>query len=124
MLTEQTPFSRSTARPEPDEVLLASLIWRHRGKDNPISIARLRELTGYTERQIKDLVEQLVVTHGMRIGGRRGEPGGYFVIETAEDQAAAVRPYKLQILAMWKRLRKLEEPHSLRELLGQLKLED
>lgn len=120
----ETPFSRSDVRPTPEEVMVASLILRHKGKDDPITIARLRDLTGYTERIIKDTVEQLVVTHGMRIGGRRGEPAGYFMIETAEDQAAAVRPYKLQILAMWRRLRRLEEPHALRELLGQLKLED
>jgi hypothetical protein len=124
LFESDTPFSRSTVQPAPDEALVAALIWQHRGRANPISIARLRQLTGFSERQIKGLVEQLVVTHKMRIGGRREEPAGYFIIETAEDQAAAVGPYKSQILAMWKRLRVLEQPHALRELLGQLRLED
>lgn len=118
------PFSASQLPPTKEEVLVASLIWQRRGRGNPISIARLRQLTGLSERQIKGIVEQLVVAHGMRIGARREEPAGYFMIETAEDLAAAVKPYRNQILAMWRRLRVLEQPQRLRELLGQLRLED
>ena len=121
---QETPFSRSQVRPNQEEILLGSLIWKHRGRTNPISIARLREITGLSDRQIKGIVEQLVVTHKIRIGGRREEPAGYFVIESAEDLESAVKPYKAQIIAMWRRLRVLEAPQALKELLGQLKLED
>lgn len=117
-------FSASQLPPTKEEILVASLIWQRRGRDNPISIARLRQLTGFSERQIKGLVEQLVVAHRMRIGASREEPAGYFMIETAEDLEAAVKPYRNQILAMWRRLRVLEQPQRLRELLGQLRLED
>jgi hypothetical protein len=117
------PFSASQLPPTKEEVLVASLIWQRRGRGNPISIARLRQLTGFSERQIKGLVEQLVVAHRMRIGARREDPAGYFMIETAEDLEAAVKPYRNQILAMWRRLRVLEKPQRLRELLGQLRLE-
>jgi len=117
------PFARSRTKPSPDEVLVASLIWRHRGRRNPIRIAKLKELTGFSERQIKGIVEQLVVTHKLRIGGSREEPAGYFIIETEEDLRVAAGPYRSQILAMLRRLRVLEDPHSLREFLGQLRLE-
>ncbi len=118
------PFSASQLPPTKEEVLVASLIWQRRGRGNPISIARLRQLTGFSERQIKGIVEQLVVAHRMRIGARREDPAGYFMIETAEDLEAAVKPYRNQILAMWRRLRVLEQTHKLMELLGQLRLED
>ncbi|GIU80160.1 MAG: hypothetical protein KatS3mg005_3398 [Bryobacteraceae bacterium] len=118
------PFSASRLPPTKEEILVASLIWQRRGQGNPISIARLRQLTGFSERQIKGIVEQLVVAHRMRIGARREEPAGYFMIETAEDLEAAVKPYRNQILAMWRRLRVLEQTHKLMELLGQLRLED
>lgn len=118
------PFSASQLPPTKEEILVASLIWQRRGRGNPISIARLRQLTGFSERQIKGIVEQLVVAHRMRIGARREEPAGYFMIETAEDLEAAVKPYRNQILAMWRRLRVLEQPQRLSELLGQLRLED
>jgi hypothetical protein len=121
---EETPFSHSPVRPNQEEILLGSLIWKHRGRANPISIARLHEITGLSDRQIKGIVEQLVVTHKIRIGGRREEPAGYFVIESAEDLESAVKPYKAQVIAMWRRLRVLEAPQALKELLGQLKLED
>lgn len=121
---KESPFSRSSVRPNQEETLIGSLIWKHRGRANPISIARLHELTGLSDRQVKGIVEQLVVTHKIRIGGRREEPAGYFIIESAEDLESAVKPYKAQIIAMWRRLRVLEAPQALKELLGQLKLED
>ncbi|MFB3828937.1 MAG: hypothetical protein ACE15B_19380 [Bryobacteraceae bacterium] len=121
-LFDGDPFANSTAQPTTDELLIASLIWKHRGRQNPIAIARLRELTGFTERQIKGIVEQLVVTHKIQIGGRRQEPVGYFVVEDADDQAVAVEPYEAQIISMLRRLRVLASPRRLREFLGQLGL--
>jgi len=117
------PFGRSRFRPTRNETVLASLIWQHRGRQNPVSIARLHEITGFGERAIKDIVEQLVDSHKMRIGARRAEPVGYYIIEDAEDLAAAVGPYKAQILAMLRRLRALESPEALAEFMGQLRLE-
>lgn len=123
-LFEGDPFGESKVKPQPDEVLVASLIWKHRGRGNPVSIARLKDLTGFSERSIKGVVEQLVVCHRMKIGGRREEPVGYFVIEDAEDLRVAVGPYRAQILAMWRRLKVLESARELRELLGQLTLDE
>ncbi len=117
------PFARSKMVPMPLETLIAGLIWKHRGRGNPISIARVREVTGWSERAIKGMVEQLIVSHRMRIGARRGEPSGYFIIEDIEDQETAVGPYKAQILAMLRRLRVLESPEGVREFLGQLAIE-
>jgi hypothetical protein len=123
-LFDAGPFDGSPNTPTPDEVLVGGLIWRHTGRANPISIAHIHTLTGYSERQIKGIVEQLVVTHRLRIGAKREEPAGYFMIQDGADQAAAVGPYRSQILSMWKRLRVLESQQGLRELQGQLKLEE
>ena len=114
------PFAKSLVEPDEVERLVAGIIWPHRGRSNPISIAMLSGATGRGERTIKGIVEQLVVTHRIPIGGRRAEPVGYFVIVDAEDLAAAVQPYREQIFAMWRRLRVLLEPRALAELHGQL----
>lgn len=114
------PFAESKIAPEAKERVIAEMIWRHQGRANPISIAMLSKATGRTEREIKGIVEQLVVTHRMRIGGRRGEPVGYFVVVDLEDLETAVRPYRDQIFAMWRRLRVLLSPHALAEMAGQL----
>lgn len=120
---DRGPFGDSNTKPSPEELMVAGLIWRRRGRANPISIARLRELTGYSERQIKGIVEQLVITHRMRIGGSRQDPAGYFIVQDTADLAAAVEPYKSQILSMLRRLRVLDAPHARREFLGQIRLE-
>jgi hypothetical protein len=114
------PFAESKVEPTAREVKLAWLIWEHEGREHPISIAELTAATGWPIREIKAIVERLVVTHRMRIGGRRGEPGGYFMVVDLEDQAAAVRPYRRQIFSMFRRLRVLMGKHALAELCGQL----
>ncbi len=118
------PFDRSKVPPEPVEALVAGLIWEHAGRANPISIAEIRHRTGLSERKVKDVVEQLRVTHRVPIGARREEPAGYFRIVDAEDREAAVGPYRSQILQMFRVLRVLDEPGRVRELLGQLRLEE
>lgn len=123
-LFNEGPFDGARTNPTVEESIVGSIIWRHAGRANPVSIARIHELTGYSERQIKGIVEQLVVAHRLRIGAKREEPAGYFMIQDGSDQAAAVGPYRSQILSMWKRLRVLESLEGLRELQGQLKLED
>jgi len=119
-------FAASKIEPEAIERVIAGMIAGHRGRGNPITIAMLASATGRGAREIKAIVEQLIVTHRLKIGalrdGRGG--GGYFMIADADDLAAAVRPYRGQIFAMWRRLRVLLEAHELRELHGQLTIEE
>jgi hypothetical protein len=118
-------FADSRVRPDPKERVLAAMIFKHKGRDHPISIARLCSGTGWTQREIKGIVEQLVVTHRMKIGGRRDrETHGYFMVMDAQDLDTATGPYRQQILAMWRRLRVLLGVHALRELHGQLEIEE
>lgn len=105
------------------------LIASHKGYRNPVSIRMLHSVTGLSERAIKDAVAELIVTHKLRIGALRGgslaaDASGYFVIESAEDLAIAVRPYEGQVLAMLRRLRVLQGgKQQIREWLGQLAVE-
>jgi hypothetical protein len=121
---ESGAFADSKITPTPIERVVAEIIWTHQGRTNPISIATLCKSTGRKEREIKGIVEQLVVTHRARIGARREDPAGYFAIVDAEDLAAAVGPYRSQIFAMWRRLRVLLSKHELAELHGQLAIEE
>ena len=120
-------FAKSKITPTGIERVVAEMIWRHQGRRNAISIDMLSRATGKDERAIKGIVEQLVTTHRARIGGYRGGSGervGYAVIVDAEDLAAAVGPYRSQILSMWRRLRVLLSARELAELHGQLRIEE
>jgi hypothetical protein len=116
------PFDRSKLDPTSMEIMVGVLIWEHQGRENPISIARLVQKTGVGERTIKGIVADLIAVHRMRIGARREEPAGYFIIRDAEDIPAGTGAYKAQFLAMALRLRVLD-PGGMADLYGQLPLE-
>jgi len=118
---ERGPFADSKVTPEKKEALVAGMIWQHQGRANPIAISLLSKATGWSAREIKSIVEQLVVTHRMKIGASRNqETGGYFVVVDAEDVEVAARPYRNQVFAMMRRLRVLLSEHKMREFHGQL----
>lgn len=117
------PFVRSKVTPTAEERVMAEVIWRHQGRANPISIAVLCKVMGKSERTVKGLKQQLIVTHRMRIGARREPPAGYFVIVDKEDLALTVSAYQGQVIEMWRVLRVLLEGHELRRLHGQLEFE-
>lgn len=118
------PFDGSRVEPTLLQRRVAGLIWRHKGHRNPISIAEISQVTGLSDRLVKSVVESLVMLHGMKIGARRENPRGYFVIETIEDQEIGVKPYKRQALRMIERVRKLDSPRGIREFLGQLRISE
>jgi hypothetical protein len=118
------PFGRSKVTPTAEERVMAGVIWRHQGRGNPILIATLQKILGKSERTVKGIKQQLIVTHKMRIGSQRGGgQAGYFMIADAVDLAVTVASYQGQVVEMWRVLRVLMEGHELRRLHGQLDLE-
>jgi hypothetical protein len=121
-LFEDNPFAGSAIEPTDEEIVIGMLIARkHRGRANAVSLAWIMRLTGKDERHARGLIEQLRVTHGLRIGATEA---GYFWIETPEDLAAAIARPKAQIFAMWRTLRVLLNKEALAEMHGQLRLEE
>jgi hypothetical protein len=118
---EGGPFAASKVTPEANERVAAAIIYGHRGRERALKLHVLMDILGLDERKTRGIVEQLVVTHRMRIGASEM---GYYMIVDAEDLEAAIARPKAQIFAMWRRLRVLLEPHALRELHGQLGLGD
>ena len=118
------PFEKSTVPPDPLEKVVAGLIWQHQ-RSAPISIDEIVRTCGHSlsDRKVKEIVEQLRVTHRCAIGASRQTPFGYFWVRTADDREAAVKPYREQILSMWRTLRVLDSQEKLRELYGQLRLD-
>ena len=115
------PFEASKVAPEAIERVVGGVIWGHRGRASAVKLAALMAITGKNERDVRGIVEQLVVTHRMRIGA---SAEGYYMIVDAEDLEVAIARPKAQIFAMWRRLRVVMEPHALAELHGQLQLGD
>jgi hypothetical protein len=118
------PFSRSKFTPNKVELMIACLIWRHKGHAHPISISKIIQLSGIKldERQVKKTVGSLVCEHRCRIGASTGDPSGYFWIVTAEDERIGTAHYRAQWLDMGRRLRVLLSDDAYSELVGQQRL--
>ncbi len=116
------PFDRSSYPATPVETRVATLIWSRRGRGSPISINDICRLTNLKTREVKDVVEGLRMDHRMRIGALRTSPGGYFIVETAEDAEAALRPYRKQVFTMLKVIAVLADKQQRMEFAGQLRI--
>jgi len=118
---DHSPLSQPSS---PMESIVANLIWRRQGRDNPISIAVIVENTGLSAREVKQIVEDLRSQHRMPIGAKREDPSGYFWIVDASDREVAAAPYRRQILTMWETLRRMDSVEHLRELREKMTVED
>jgi hypothetical protein len=106
------PFDYSTEKSDEITEVVANLIWKHQGRANAITIAELTRKTGKDARTIKGIVEDLVMTHGVLVGGvRQGtfDGGGYFIVTDLADLGAACGAYEAQIKTMQKRVDKLRD---------------
>lgn len=107
---------------QPEERRALEKLQFRRGHRNPIARRDLERFLSKSEREVKDIVSRLVLTHELPIGSTRSEPHGYFLIITEEDRAAACGPLEAQILAELKRLKVLRGVTTNDELLRQLQL--
>jgi len=95
------------------------------GMGRAVQIGELAERININPRTIKEEIRGLVVDHQLPIGASRdGERGGYYLITTPEEAAAATADYKKEIVALARRVRVLEGQKGINELLGQLRIEE
>jgi hypothetical protein len=74
-------------------------------------------------RWLKDAVNDLVVLHGLPVGGLRVPPYGYFLIVSANDLDLAIHPLWGEVYALLRRLRALTSKHDVARLFGQAMLD-
>ena len=56
------------------------------GIDNPVTNKRLKQLTGFPERTIRDIIKMLITKYRIPIGSVRGVVSGYFIPTNAEER--------------------------------------
>lgn len=103
--------------------ILRKLVY-HVGHRNAIPRRDLELSAGVSERQVKAVVRNLIVTHRLPIGASRAKDNGYFLIATAEDLDIASKALISEGREIFRRLRVLHGPERVAELLGQLPLEE
>lgn len=105
---------------DPERAVLKGLRY-HRGSANPITLAELRERTGFTDRDIKSCVRTLRLSFRLPVGAsKNSEHGGYFLILTPEDLRLYLASPLQQIRAELEVVRAVGDENAARELMGQL----
>lgn len=129
MTDEGSTTFRKVPRPDVPLTRQERLVWAElccrSGRQNAVQIARLRVVTGLSERDIKGAVEGLIMRHGIAVGSSRGSdhaPAGYYLIDTADELEDTCRPLENQALSMLSRVCVLRgrDRRRLREALGQI----
>jgi predicted transcriptional regulator len=115
------PFDNSTHVPDREEILVAGLIWKHQGRERSLAIARIAEVTAFSPRSIKTIVERLRKKHHCQIGPRHEDPAGYFWIVDEEDRRLARAPFHSQITSMFDTLLVLDSREGCRGLIEKLR---
>lgn len=108
-----------------DERAVLGILAGAQGAGAAVSIGAIRERTAMSYRAVTMAVEGLRTAHRMPIGSSRLKPNGYYIIKTAAELEATVRPLRNQALAMLYVVSSLlgRRARRVRELLGQLEFE-
>lgn len=70
-------------------------------------LKKIKELTGLSERRIKEVIETLIFNHDIAIVARRGKVHGYYIAKSREELESGLKEFKQQIRTSELRLRKL-----------------
>lgn len=114
-------FRAARAAMSDGEAAVADVLRPHRGIAHPVARREIERVTGLTDREVKAAIATLARDHGWKIGRLRGNPGGYFVVETAADAEAAMLGYWRQAVTMVLRAREWMSPEERLEYLGQMR---
>jgi hypothetical protein len=118
-----------------EQKMILRILNRHRGKENPIPLALLRDevsrelskqkgrLIYVSRRRIEDYVASLVKIFRIRIGSSRGVNHGYYWIRTTEELDRTTQIYTGEIRELALRVRALRGEQFVAELFGQMRLE-
>ncbi|MDM8281019.1 hypothetical protein QUW35_10145 [Ligilactobacillus agilis] len=80
------------------------------GAKKPIKAKEIQERTGLSIRTIRDIINNLIIFHGVKIGAiRTGKEQGYFIATNRQELELAIRPLQAQINDMNRRIASLKE---------------
>lgn len=104
---DQLPPKKFNPRMDEQEQRLLHLI--PKGAEHPVKASRLCEVLRIPPRSLYDLINHLITTHGIPIGGiRSGNNAGYFIIQNRMELIKASAPLKAQAVRMFERIHALD----------------
>ena len=87
-----------------DEQILRTLK-KHRGRGNPITCRRLEKTVGFSSRQIRRIIQHLVVEHHAPIASSVRYPYGFYLITGKKEAENCLKQYYSRVKEMLNRVR-------------------
>lgn len=104
-----------------DERAVLDVLDRHRGRAAAITKEALAAACARDERKVRQVIVRLIEQHGAAIGSTSSQPGGYFLIQTQDEQREAEEELQHRIMRLAQRLAKLKR-NTPSAILDQLRL--
>jgi len=85
---------------------LKSILQRHEGRQQAITSRGLSTLTGYPDRRVRLVIEELI-TEGLPVASITEAPAGYFVATSVEEVKECTETLKSRAVHIFRRRQKL-----------------
>lgn len=94
---------------EYSEKLILHILRKHRGRNNPISCRQLEKAIGFSSRETRRIIANLVVKHRIPVASSVSCPYGFYLITNKQEAGACLRQYYSRAKKVINRARILSE---------------
>ena len=91
------------------EKLILRILRKHRGRNNPVTCRRLEKIAGYSSRNIRKTIANLVIRHYIPIASSVHYPYGFYLITNKQEAETCLRQYYSRVREVVNRARILNE---------------
>ena len=91
------------------EELIFHILERHRGRNDPVTCRRLEKVTGFSSRNIRKTIANLVIRHHIPIASSVHCPYGFYLITNKQEAETCLRQYYSRAREVVNRARILNE---------------
>ncbi|MDZ4042895.1 MAG: hypothetical protein U1D96_05295 [Eubacteriales bacterium] len=104
----------------PEEDRIAKIIFKHRGRSNPVQVTVLSYKTGIDQRKVREIVKGLIEDHLLPIGSTSSKPAGYYVITDPRELRLVRRSLIRRAVSILNRAKAYDRGGWVSEMAGQL----
>jgi hypothetical protein len=91
------------------ECRILNILYEHKGRNKPITVGKIVVLTGISEREVRQIVKNLLEIHHYPIASSVNPPYGYYLITDPEEAEQCLGQYYARAKEVLKRANILNE---------------
>jgi hypothetical protein len=91
------------------ELKILKILYEHKGRSKPITVGKLVVLTGISEREVRQIVKNLLEIHHYPIASSVNPPYGYYLITDPKEAEQCLGQYYARAKEVLKRANILNE---------------